>query len=56
MSMPFSKLQSTLAIKMVEKGSTSGYSMIIAKTLEGLYECVRTLNLKLEVSDNGKSG
>jgi len=53
--MPFSKLQSTLAIKMVEKGSTSGYSMIIAKSLEGLYECVR-LNLKLEVSDNGKSG
>ena len=54
MSMPFSKLQSTLGIKLVEKGSRSGYPMIIAKTLEGLYECVG-MNLKLEVSDNGKS-
>jgi len=51
MSMPFSKLQSTLAIKLVEKGSTSGYPMTIAKTLKGLYECVG-MNLKLEVSDN----
>jgi hypothetical protein len=54
MSMPFSKLQSTLAIKLLEKGSTSGYPMIIAKALEGLYECVE-MNLKLKVSDDGKS-
>jgi len=54
MSIPFSKLQSTLAIKLIEKGLTSGYPIIIAKTLTDLYECVG-MNLKLEVSDNGKS-
>ena len=54
MSIPFSKLQSTLAIKLIEKGLTSGYPIIIAKTLTDLYECIG-MNLKLKVSDNGKS-
>ena len=40
MSMTPSKLETTLAVKFLEKGSTSGYPMIIAKIFESVFELV----------------
>jgi len=51
MSMFFSKLQSTLVIKLLKKWSTSGYPMITAKAFKSLFECVG-MNLKLKVLNN----
>jgi len=42
------------AIKLLEKGSTLGYPMIIAKAFQSFLESVG-VDLKLKVSDNGRS-
>jgi len=38
MSMVPSELERTLPVKFLEKGSTSGYPIIIAKVFESLFE------------------
>jgi hypothetical protein len=44
-----SKLEATLAVELLEKGSSSGYSMIIAKVFEGKFKGV-WVDVKLKVS------
>ena len=51
MGMPFCKLQSTLAVKLFEKGSSSGYAMIIAKSFEDPFKG-GGVNIKLKISDD----
>jgi hypothetical protein len=51
MGMPFGKLQSTLAVKLFEEGSSSSYSMIISKSFEGPFKG-GGVNIKLKVSDD----
>ena len=48
MGMALGKLETTLSIKFLEEGSTLGYSMIVAKVLEGTFE-LSYANVKLEV-------
>jgi hypothetical protein len=48
------KLEAALAVKLLDKESTSGYSMIIAKAFEGTFEGAGG-GFKLEVSDNGSN-
>jgi hypothetical protein len=48
MGMELSKLETTLSVKFLEKGSTSDYLMIIAKVFESLFENGNT-DRKLEV-------
>ena len=55
MCMAFGELKTTFAIEFLEKGSMSGYSMIIAKVFESVFKGIG-VNLKLKVSDNGKDG
>ena len=52
MGMTLCKLKATFPVKFLEKGSTSGYSMIIAKAFESSFE-LSNINVKLEVSDDG---
>jgi len=49
--MPFSKLQTTLTVKLFKEGSLLGYLMVIAKSFEGLFKGDR-VNIKLKVSDD----
>jgi hypothetical protein len=51
MSMALGKLETTLAINVLEKGSTSSYPMIIAKVLESTFELCNA-NVKLKVLNN----
>ena len=51
MSMALGKLETTFAVKILEKGLTSGYPMIIAKVFEGMFE-LSNADVKLEVLDN----
>jgi len=51
MDMPFCKLQSMLAVKLFEKGSLSGYAMIIAKSFEDPFKG-GGVNIKLKISDD----
>ena len=55
MGMALCKLKATFPVKFLEKGSTSGYSMIIAKAFESLFELSNT-NVKLEVLDDRHDG
>ena len=49
--MALGKLETTLAINVLEKGSTSSYPMIIAKVLESTFELCNA-NVKLKVLNN----
>jgi hypothetical protein len=53
--MTSSKLEATLAVKLLEKGSSSGYPMIIAKRFKGSFKCIGR-DIKSEVVDDGKGG
>jgi hypothetical protein len=53
--MTSSKLEVMLAVEFLEKGSTSGYSMIIAKSFEGSFKCIWR-DIKLEILNDGNSG
>lgn len=46
-----SELEATFAVKFLEKGSTSGYPMIIAKIFESIFEG-RGGDVKLKVLNN----
>jgi len=48
------KLEAALAVKLLEKGSTSGYPMIVAKVFEGTFEGAGG-GFKLKVFDNGSN-
>ena len=54
MCMAFCKLETTYAVKFLEKGSASGYSMIIAKVFESVFKSVG-VDIKLEVSDDRRN-
>ena len=45
------KLEALLAVEFLEKGSASGYTMIIAKAFKSKFE-LSYANVKLEVLDN----
>ena len=51
MSIMPSELETTLLIKFLEKGTTSGYPMIIAKIFENVFE-LSNANVKLKVLNN----
>jgi hypothetical protein len=51
MGMSFGKLEATLSVKFLEKRSTSGYPMIVAKVFEGPFELSDT-NVQLKVLNN----
>ena len=55
MSMTLSELEATFAVKLFQKGSISGYPMIIAKVFECAFE-LRYANVKLKVLNNGYNG
>jgi hypothetical protein len=55
MSMAPSELETTLPVKFLERGSASGYPMIIAKVLETAFE-LSNANVKLEVLNDGHGG
>ena len=55
MGMAPSKLEMTLAVKLLEKGSVSSYPMIIAKVFESMFE-LGNANVKPEVLNNGDGG
>jgi len=55
MGIALGKLETTLSIEFLEEGSTSSYSMIVAKVLEGTFE-LSYANVKLEVLNNGHDG
>ena len=48
MSMALSELEAALAVKFLEKGSSSGYPMIIAKVFESVFE-LGNANVKSKV-------
>jgi len=52
MDMASSKLETTLAVKLLEKGLASDYPMIIAKFFESIFE-LGNANVKLEILNNG---
>ena len=51
MGMASSKLETMLAVKLLEKGLASGYPMIIAKVFEGPFK-LSDANVKLKVLNN----
>jgi hypothetical protein len=51
MSMALSELETTFPVKFLEKGSASGYPMIIAKGFESAFEGGDT-DVKLKVLDD----
>jgi len=51
MGMPFCKLQLILVVKLFEKGLSSGYAMIIAKSFESPFKG-GGVNIKLKISDD----
>jgi hypothetical protein len=53
--MTFGKLKAPLAVKFLEKGSASGYPMIVTKVFEMVFEGVG-MDVKLEVFDDGRGG
>jgi hypothetical protein len=53
MCMVLCKLEMTFPIKFLEKGSASGYSMIVAHVFEMMFEGVG-VDIKLKVSDDGR--
>jgi hypothetical protein len=55
MSMALSELETTFPVKFLEKGSASGYSMIIAKVIESDFE-LGDANVKLKGLDNRHGG
>ena len=55
MSMALCKLETTLSIEFLEKRLVLGYSMIIAKVLESIFES-SDAGIKLEVLNNGYNG
>src|SRR5579859_4567408 len=55
MSMVLGELETTLPVKFLEKGSMSGYSMIVAEVLESMFE-LGNANIKLEVLNDRHSG
>jgi hypothetical protein len=52
MSMALGKLETTLSIEFLEKGSASRYSMMVAQVREGTFELCNA-NVKLEVLNDG---
>jgi len=55
MGMASSKLETMLAVKLLEKESASGYPLIIAKVFESMFK-LGNANVKLEVLNNGHNG
>jgi hypothetical protein len=55
MCMMFGKLEAPLPVKFLEKASTSGYPMIIAKAFESNFE-LSYANVKLKVLNDGDEG
>jgi hypothetical protein len=55
MGMAPSELETTFPVEFLEKGSASGYSMIVAKVLESAFE-LGNANVKLEVFNDGHGG
>ena len=51
MSMTLGELKTTLAVEFLEKGSASGYPMIISKVFESVFE-LSNANVKLKVLDD----
>jgi len=49
--MALSKLETALAVNILEKGSMSSYPMIVAKVFESRFELCNA-NVKLEVLNN----
>jgi hypothetical protein len=55
MSMALGKLETTLSIEFLDRGSASGYPMIVAKVSESIFE-LSNANVKLEVLNDGHGG